>query len=236
MVIALPGRGSVPSRPPGSPRPVPEHVVATGVVAAWTALIGLHSGTGPERAGPLHGLALWALMTVAMMVPPAWPAVRHVAANSLRRRRGRAVAEFLAAYVAVWVAVGAAVVPAIALASGRAPGHVLLACGLGAAAAWQLLPVQRRALRAGHRTVPLPPRGWRAAAGAARFGLKHGAACVGVCGPLMLVMAAAGHGAVGWMVVVGLASTGLRLVPPRFGLSEALATALAGAAVIVLVA
>ena len=47
-------------------------------------------------------------MVVAMMLPTALPAVRHVAANSLRRRRPGAMLTFAAAFVLIWVAFGVA--------------------------------------------------------------------------------------------------------------------------------
>jgi predicted metal-binding membrane protein len=37
--------------------------------------------------------------------------------------------------------------------------------------------------------VPLPPRGWAANAGVARFGLVNAGACVRACWPAMLAMA-----------------------------------------------
>lgn len=121
-------------------------------------------------------------MCVAMMVPVVLPAVRHVSVNSLRWRRGREVAVFLTGYLAVWVALGAAVVPAFALAAGQVPAEAVLAAALGIAAAWQVLPYQRRFLRDGHRSVPLPQRGRVAAAASMRFGVRHGRACVGTAG------------------------------------------------------
>ena len=166
-------------------------------------------------------------MCVAMMVPAALPAVRHVAANSLRWRRQRAVAQFLIAYTAVWTVFGLAALPAVALLTGPLPAGSVFVGTLVVAASWQVLPYQRRFLRDCHRTVPLPPRGWRATAACARFGLRQGCACAGVCGPLMLAMASVTREPVMWMVLLSAASTVPRLLPAGPRLRERMALGLA---------
>lgn len=213
---------------------------------AWAAVVWLHAGpAGPESAGHHHGahaqpsvlstLLLWTVMCIAMMVPAALLAVRHAGTNSLRWRRQRAIVEFLVGYVGVWVAFGLAALSALALLDGRVHGDVVLAVVLGVAAGWQVLPYQRRFLRACHRTVPLPPRGWRAAAGCARFGFRHGRACLGVCGPLMAVMAVVIHQTVLWMVVLTAVSAAQRLLPRSERISGPIAFALGTFALIFLV-
>src|SRR5215207_6691226 len=84
----------------------PEYGAVLVVVAAWGTVLGTHAGAGVHAAGAgapgtlraVQALPVWTVMCVAMMVPAALPAVRHVAANSLRWRRRRAVAQFLIAY------------------------------------------------------------------------------------------------------------------------------------------
>lgn len=199
-------------------------------VAAWIALVapavagGSHGADGAGRtpgtgaphhhvstAHAVHGatgsadLAMWALMSVAMMLPAAVPALAHVGTNSLRRRRQRAMATFAAVYVAVWIGYGALLLGAAPLWA-RLPHDVVLACALALAAAWQLTVHKRRALRDCHRSSPLPPTGWRAVAGAGRFGLRQGGACLRSCWALMLVMTVAsggsGSGMLAWMAVL----------------------------------
>ncbi|WP_127502561.1 DUF2182 domain-containing protein [Actinoplanes solisilvae] len=173
--------------------------------AAWVAIL--------TRSGHVHGVTLtaWTLMSVAMMVPVVLPALRHVAVNSLRRRRQRAMATFLAGYLAVWVAAGAVLIPLFALP----PPPVLLTAVLLFAALWLFLPGRRAGMRACHRTIPLPPTGWRATRGAARFGLWHGLGCLGVCGPLMAIMAVPGIHHPLWMIGV-TAAVVLTRYPPRW--------------------
>lgn len=175
----------------------------------------------------------WAVMVTAMMVPLVWPAVRHVGLNSLRWRRQRAIAVFLAAYTGVWTAFGAVVLGARDLLSvAHAPA---LAAALAVAALWQLSPLQRRFRRACHRTVPLPPRGLQAVAGDIRFGLRQGVACIGVCWPLMLAMALVPGAILLWMVALTAAMASAKLLPRSYRPSGPLAVCLGVAAATTLV-
>ncbi|MDP9794045.1 putative metal-binding membrane protein [Catenuloplanes nepalensis] len=174
---------------------------------AWAVL--LSQPAAAHHATPPPLLA-WVLMCVAMMVPVVLPAVRHVAVNSLRRRRFRAMTFFLTGYVTVWALLGALLIPVFA----RLPRLPLLVTLIALAALWQLLPARRACLRACHRTIPLPPAGWRAARGALHFGTRHGLACAGVCGPLMAVMAVPGTHTPIWMLTV-TAAVLLTRYPPR---------------------
>jgi predicted metal-binding membrane protein len=222
------------------------------VALAWVAVMVLHAGladltlaTGHEQGshpapavigqnGPIAlgmaALPLWALMSIAMMVPATLPAARHVALNSLRWRRQRAIAEFLVVYLGVWVAFGLIALSGLSFLEGRLAAHIALGMALSAAAIWQLLPYQQRFLRACHQTVPLPPKGWLAAAGCARFGLRHGTACLGACWPLMLVMAVMVHQSVLWMVVLTAIVSTKKLLPRSDRISRPLAFVLGACA------
>lgn len=230
----------------------PEAGAAAVVVMAWAALVvpavggarmgsdwlGLARMTGMGQPGPAalaawsqaaDALPAWVLMTVAMMGPTALAGVRHVGRNSLCWRRRRAMAEFAAAYLLVWAAFGFLAMAAAA----RVPqsGQVA-ALGIAAAiaAAWQLTPAKRRALRGCHRSVPLPPRGWRAEAAAARFGLRNGIACLGSCWCMMLVMAVAPAGQLPWTAGLTAIVTAEKLLARPGGVTRAAAVALALAA------
>ncbi len=187
-------------------------------MVAWL-LLALHVATSPAHQGldlhhrpagvttpyavGLDGVAMWALMVVAMMLPAAIPAVRHVAVKSFRWRRQRAMAEFVAVYVGVWVLFGAVVLTLLAWWAPALPDTGwLLAVALAVAAAWQLTEAKRRALVRCHRPSPLPPRGWPATVGVARFAARNGAACVSSCWAMMVVMAVATTGELAWMVAL----------------------------------
>ncbi len=205
-------------------------------LAGGMSMTGAAGGGGPVAVA-LAGMPMWSLMALAMMLPAALPAASHVAVNSLRRRRGRAVSEFLAGYLALWLGFGAVVLLGLAvLSTDRAV--ILFAAALGVATAWEISPAKQWALRRCHRATPLPPSGWRASVGATRFGVFHGGACVASCWPLMLVMAVAPSARLAWCA--GLAGVGvaekLTLRPRRrarrLGLVLAAATVLAALAVV----
>jgi predicted metal-binding membrane protein len=173
---------------------------APGEMPGMTSAVGRSAGRSTATA-IAAGLPMWALMSSAMMLPAALPAVRHVAVNSLCWRRGRAIAEFLTVYLGIWVAYGVLVLGSLALL-GRARGGGLMILALALAAAWELTQPKLRALRACHLSSPLPPSGWRASAGVARFGLRNGAACLGSCWAMMLVTAVATSGRLLWMLAL----------------------------------
>ncbi|HEU4738456.1 MAG TPA: DUF2182 domain-containing protein [Solirubrobacterales bacterium] len=154
------------------------------------------AGLGPTTL--LAGVPMWLLMAVAMMVPAAAPAVNHVAGKSLYWRRRRAVLEFLLVFVLVWTLFGAVVLGTLATWGPFGSPYALVAA-LALAAFWQLTPLKRAAMRACHRSRPLPPRGWRASAGVADFALHNGAACLASCWAMMLAGTAAGPGGLAWM-------------------------------------
>jgi predicted metal-binding membrane protein len=215
----------------------PQAVAEAVAVAAWLALVELHAGPAHHAApGSFHahlhavpaaaaagaatpwsavvaGLPGWVLMAAAMMVPAAIPAARHVAVNSLRRRRHRAVGEFLAAYLAVWAVAGALALAALWRWPPRGPA---LAIALAVAAGWQVTPWHRRAVNACHRTTPLPVSGRAAVRGTTRYGLRYGLACLGSCWALMAVMAVATTGHLAWTVALGAVVAAQKLlVRPR---------------------
>ncbi|MFD6227660.1 DUF2182 domain-containing protein [Streptomyces sp. NPDC060232] len=220
-VIALTVTAAVHGGRPAAPASVGEapHHHVTPSHAAHAA----HAVPGP---GAFGGLAMWALMCVAMMLPAALPALAHVGENSLRRRRQRAMAGFAAVYLAVWTGYGALLL-ALAPLWSRLPGDAPLAGALALASGWQLTARKRRALRDCHRSSPLPLSGLRALAGTGRFGLRHGGACLRSCWALMLVMAVAGGGPgmLGWMAAL----TGI-VVAERFARTPTRAADLAAAA------
>jgi predicted metal-binding membrane protein len=177
------------------------------------------AGAGPGgTAAPqlLAMLPMWGLMAVAMMLPTALPAARHVAVGSLYWRRRRAVVEYVVVFVALWAAFSAL---SLGLLWPLFPVGAAVAAPVlfAVAALWQWTPLKDRALRACHRPTPLPPYGWRATAGVARFGIGNGAACIASCWAMMLTMAVAGPARLPWMMAltVLISAEKLNLKPRR---------------------
>jgi predicted metal-binding membrane protein len=197
----------------------PEAAAAGVAAAAWALLLMAARGTGTvPHAGhhlgpqdvPASGSFLvlaagWLVMSVAMMVPGALPAARHLALGALWPRRQRTVGIFLSAYLAVWAAFGA-VAHAALWAAGRVLGidaaALLLPVALASAAVWQVTPQKWYAARACHLLPPLPPRGVKADLACATVALRYGRNCVTSCWPIMLGMVAAGHGDLGLMALL----------------------------------
>jgi len=170
-------------------------------VAAWLVLF----------SNPWHHLShdtigasllLWLLMIVAMMFPLVIAQVRDTAFRSLWRRRHRAIGCFLTGYLFSWVLFGAAVLAIRAMWAAAPSTAAVVAVAI--AAAWQLSPWKRRALRRCHRVMPLGPIGWRANVSCARFGWGIGGSCIGACGALMTACALMEHSMLAMGVVTAL--------------------------------
>ncbi len=166
-------------------------------------------------SGAALAIAMWLAMVVAMMFPAAVPAAQHVAANSLRWRRWRATATFLAVYAVIWIAFGALLFAASPLWS-AVNRTAVFAIALALAAGWQLTAYKRRGLRDCHLSSPLPPRGSRATAGVIRFASRNGGACLRSCWAMMLAMAVASSMTIFWMVAItGIVTTEKLVTKPR---------------------
>lgn len=149
----------------------------------------------------LHGVGLWALMVIAMMLPSALPLVRYVAFATRPVRRQRSIAVFCLGYLAGWLPIGAVVSVWHLLDLPADVVMVVSATALTAAAVWELLPVKKRALRRCHRTMPIRYTGRAADSSALRFGLVSGRSCVLACGPAMIALVTLGHPLIPTIVV-----------------------------------
>jgi len=175
------------------------------------------------------GTPMWALMAAAMMMPTAMPAVQHASLTSLYWRRRRAALEFLVVFLGLWTAFSVlALGPLMTLEPAASP--FALPVALAAAALWQLTPLKLRALRACHRSRPLPPRGWRASLGVANFALHNGAACLISCWAIMVAAAVSGPGRLLWMATLTAAITVEKLAEKPRTASRRLAALLIAAA------
>ena len=174
------------------------------------------SGGGMGGGSLLAGTPMWVLMATAMMVPTALPAVQHVGGKSLYWRRRRATVEFVAVFLALWVSFAALALGGLGSWRPAASPYALPAA-LALAALWQLTPLKLRAMRACHRSRPLPPRGWRASAGVADFALHNGGACIASCWAMMLAVSLAGPSSLLWMggITVVVAAEKLAEKPAR---------------------
>ena len=119
-------------------------------------------------------------MVAAMMFPLILDSVRTAAADSLWKRRNRAIVEFLAGYLGPWLALGVA---AGLFQKSWVRTDWAAALLFGIAALWQRTRFHQQALIACCQTVPLAPQGWRADFDCLRFGAVIGAASWRRVGP-----------------------------------------------------
>lgn len=214
----------------------PELGLGLVALAAWAGLAALHPGHLHAAADGVAGLlGWWAAMVVAMMVPPALRMARWAGVNSTWQRRQRAVFLFAGSSLLVWLALGAAAavvgtMPQVAGNRRWALGGAMLL-----AAAWELTPHKRRALKACHRTIPLPATGRKADKAAVRLGLLYSRSCFRACWALMLPMVVAPH--VSPVLMAGLTTVAAaeELVYKGYRLAPAAATFLLSAGLMVLV-
>lgn len=161
-----------------------------------------HQGEEPSGAGRASWADPWSLLTmwsgwmamvVAMMLPVIAPQARHVAVRSLRGRRHRAMAGYVAGYLAVWAVVGGLLVFALHRTGLRHPPASLAVAALLVAALWQVSGPRRRVLRRCGSPRLGAPRGLAAHLDCARAGWRTGLRCAFTCGPVMVASAAAHH-------------------------------------------
>ncbi len=228
----------------------PEWPLGAAAALAWAVLVVLsgpshpaQSSAAPVAAGalicpiapaaamtaraspyPETSAAGLTLMAVAMMTPATLPAARHVAFNSFRRRRNRAMFLYEAAYLALFVGFSAAVlvVATAYLPASRGPWPLVIM--LVVAAAWQLTKWKRRAALSCRRTVPLPPSGARADVACLRFGFLEASRCLRSTWPLMLLLVLAGQ----WHLPAMAAMTAIMLLEERPAAAALIVKPLAG--------
>ncbi|HEY2637639.1 MAG TPA: DUF2182 domain-containing protein [Solirubrobacteraceae bacterium] len=222
------------ARPRAVLRRRPTRPVEALIAVSWLALVAGEAAGEGSVAGESWAalLPMWVAMTMAMMLPSALPAVRHVADHSLRRRRRQAMAEFLAVYVAVWAMAGVILLAALAALPG--PGRAALPVALLLAAAWQVAPAKRWALRRCHRTAPLAPSGRRATATVGRFAALNATGCVASCWALMAVTVLVPGVQAPWMAATAVAVAAEKLAERPRAVARAIAALLGVAAVVAL--
>jgi len=169
-------------------------------MVAWAVLLARPSGVNSHclSMGESPGAITtgWMLMLVAMMAPLTIPALHHVRFTSLARRTGRAITMFVAGYGAVWMTCGILFVVIERAALTVAPdSYVPATVAVLAALIWQASPLKQICLNRCHDNRPIAVFGLEAYLDVFRFGLTHGAWCVGGCWALMLfpMMLPSGH-------------------------------------------
>jgi predicted metal-binding membrane protein len=192
---------------------LPAALVALAL-AGWT----VSAFAMADMASMASFLWLWIAMSAAMMLPSVVPAA------SLADSIGRSGTAFVVGYFAVWAASGLVAFEATRGLAGA--GRWLAAGAIGAAAAYQLSPLEHACLRRCRSPLGLLLR-----RGPLRAGLEHGVVCLGCCWALMLALLALGAGSLLWMGAVAAAILVEKVTSVGARASAPVALALLGAAV-----
>jgi predicted metal-binding membrane protein len=209
-----------------------------GVAASWWGVLRLHSSQGHRHGATFAVLVpMWALMTLAMMVPTAVPVLGSLR-NVLHREGMRRWWLFLGGYLAVWLGFALA---AAGLQRGLmaldlvAPDGVAVrwlgAAVLVVAGLYQFSALKQRCLSGCVAPMTWFLRHWRDGnTGAVRMGLLHGGTCLGCCWALMLLGFVGGLASIGLMVVAAvlMALEKLPAVATRFTIPLGVALLAAG--------
>jgi predicted metal-binding membrane protein len=172
-----------------------------------------------------HWMTGWALMVIAMMLPPALPLVRAIDKLTLGRAdRGALVGCVLGAFLATWTLAGMALYgagTALRVALALLPpwiNNASLLAGVAALAAglFQFTSLKMACLDACRSPTSIIMTRWQAAAprrAAARIGLAYGAICAGCCWALMLLCVLVGALMLPIMVITACLMLLERLLP-----------------------
>ena len=201
----------------------PAGLLLVAAAAAWVWMVTHWGGTrampGTMGLGLPAFLAVWTLMTAAMMLP-ATASVAALYARTITVRRVPHMVVFTVAYLLVWAAAG---LPAYGLAAGlgrvaglpAATGTAVAAAVFAVSGVYQLTPLKDRCLARcrspigvtlRYASYPRPTRDLRA-------GAHHGGFCLGCCWSLMVLLAAFGVMNLWAMLVLTTVITAEKLAP-----------------------
>ncbi|MEV2211343.1 DUF2182 domain-containing protein [Streptomyces sp. NPDC050997] len=201
----------------------PAGLLLLAAAAAWAWLVtrwgGMQAMPGTMGLGLPAFLAMWTLMTAAMMLPATAP-VAALYARTITVHRAPRMVVFTVAYLLVWATAG---LPAYGLAAGlgraadlpAAAGTAVAAAVFAVNGVYQLTPLKDRCLARcrspigfmlRYASYPGPSRDLRA-------GAHHGAFCLGCCWSLMGLLAAFGVMNLWAMVALTAVITTEKLAP-----------------------
>ncbi|MBL3669395.1 DUF2182 domain-containing protein [Streptomyces sp. M2CJ-2] len=207
----------------GRRRAGPAGLLLVAAAAAWvwvaTRWGGMQTMPGTMGLGLSAFLAVWTLMTAAMMLPATAP-VAALYARTMTVRRAPRMVVFTVAYLLVWAAAG---LPAYALAVGlgraaslpATTGTAVAAAVFAVGGVYQLTPLKDRCLARCRSPIGLMLRyaSYPGLSRDLRAGAHHGAFCLGCCWSLMVLLAAFGLMNLWAMVVLAAVITAEKLAP-----------------------
>ena len=183
---------------------------------SWQALCRPNPAGGLNELGP--AMAMWAAMTLAMMLPTAGPMILTYAeiADTAARKREAVISPLTltAGYVAVWLgfALAAAWLQWALAGSGLLDpgrgGQLLAGTIVIGAGLYQFSALKQACLTLCQRPFPFFFANWTTKwSGVLRLGLRQGLYCLGCCAALMGIMFAVGAMNIVWMAALAAAMT-----------------------------
>jgi predicted metal-binding membrane protein len=207
-------------------------LTALSVLAWWALWMGgsakwshhaLHAGHAPAAVF----IAVWTIMTIAMMLPTSAPLILMF--HRMMDGRAGPVALLVLGYLAVWIAFGAVLYAVGLWVSPRVEGPVASAAILLAAGVFQFTSWKYACLDKCRSPLGFLMSNWKG--NAFRLGAEHGAFCVGCCWLLMLVMFAVGAGSLAWMLALAVVMAAEKNLPWGRKLSAPLGVVLMAGAI-----
>lgn len=190
----------------------------------------------PTFANAPSVLAIWLLMSIAMMLPTAAPAILTFADLSERARmtsRPISLLAFIVGYLCLWMGFAIiATLTQVGLARimiglpATAPAATVSALLL-LAGAYQFAPLKHACLTHCRNPMAYFLAHWREGThGALAMGVRHGAYCVGCCWALMLLMVAAGAMNAAWTAGLTVLMLAEKVLPAGDRIGRAVGVAL----------
>ena len=188
----------------------------------------------------LCALLMWLIMTVAMMLPTAAPAILSFAdagAETKVRATVRRTSAFVMGYLFVWWSFAACAtglqwllsISVRQLPATTGIATALTGCLLVLAGLYQFSALKRRCLAHCHGPLGYFRSHWSAdGLGAQRLGLRHGLHCLGCCWALMLLMLLGGAMSIGWTAALAALMLAEKALPGGLYLGRAAGLGLIG--------
>lgn len=240
------------------PKPIAIACIVSLAALGWGAIAVLPGDPAAGWAGaicrPARGggsivdagvlFAMWAAMTLAMMIPTAGPMILTYAeiADTAARKSERVVSPIVltAGYTVVWLGFAAAAASMqmmlASLAGTATVGAAFAGLFFLAAGIYQFSALKQACLAHCQRPFPFFFANWTARRrGVFALGLRQGIYCLGCCWALMLVMLTTGAMNVLWMAALGIVMTIEKMsATPKFSRVLGVAFIVTGAAMIAL--
>jgi predicted metal-binding membrane protein len=204
----------------------------------------MDDGPWTSLGAPGWFVGVWVAMTVAMMLPSAWPTVA-LHSRMGERRTALAPLLFTAAYLAMWAAFGAVAfaVAAVGQHAGvdvlgwNRAGRWVAAATLFAAAVYELTPAKHVCLDQCRSPFDSLMHSWRAGPRSAlELGVRHGGWCVGCCWALMASLFALGVMSLMWSALIAIVIAAQKMLESRRAATYGTVALLAGLGVLILAA